>query len=340
MTVTKRFAQFLLVCLVLIVFATPTFAQQSWTSASGKFTIEAEFVQQKDGRVQLKKESNGDLIWVELSELSTDDQKRARRLQKEADEKAKQASKPENGLLDQIDLECTAALKESKFNGENAQVVVSVTAVGPPAADAMMYGKIKLAKFMDGEGKKLSQEKDRFSSTDMSKSLDKVERDSMFADHPDDGVVVEFKLPADVIPDSIGELSGAFSILTGGERSIESMPNLSEYFGKTLKNDVLKKAKLKIEVEKPSTENDSYNMSFNVSGNLESLNRIWVGDADKKELEEQQGFSNSSSGKRANYSFFFKDDVSEVAVLHIETVEGAVELKVPFTFNDVEVAAQ
>ena len=79
-------------------------------------------------------------------------------------------------------------------------------------------------------------------------------------------------------------------------------------------------------------------MSFNVSGNLDSLNRIWVGDADEEKLEEQQGSSNSSFGKKANYSFFFTGDVSEAAVLHVETVEGAVESKILFDFSDVEVA--
>lgn len=334
---TIRIVQLLILCLISIAFATPAVAQ-SWTSANGKHTIEAEFVQQKDDKVQLKKESNGKLIWVELKKLSKDDQERAKRLQKEADKKAKEASKSKDEDLDQIELECTAAVKESKFGGEKPQVVVSVIASGPSAAKALRYGKIKLAKFMDGDGKKLTQEEDRFSFDDLSKSFKKIDRESMFSDHPDDGVAIEFKLPADVNPEMIGKISGTFSIMTGGEKSVESMSNLSKYFGKTIKSDALKKSRLKIEVEKPSTENNGYSLSFNVSGNLDSLNRIWVGDADEEKLEEQQGSSNSSFGKKANYSFFFTGDVSEAAVLHVETVEGAVESKILFDFSDVEVA--
>ena len=340
MTVKTRSVLFLFSCLSLVAFATPAFGQ-SWSSANGKFKIEAEFVQVEGDRVQLKKDSNGKLIWVELNKLSAADQKRAKRLQKKADKETSQESKPDkNELLDQIKLECTAELKESDFNGEEAQVVVSVTASGPPAAEALRYGKIKLVKFTDGEGKKLDAEKDRFSINDISKSFEKIERGSMFANHPDDGVAIEFKLPADVRPAVIGEISGTFSILTGGERSIESMSELSKQFGKTIKNPALKKAKLKIEVEEPSTDNDTYGMSFNVSGNLKSLNRIWIGDADQKELEEQQGSSNSSYGKKANFAFFFGSDVSDTAVLHVETVEGAIEVKVPFEFSDIEVSGQ
>ena len=80
----NTFGPFTLVLpLILFAFATPAFAQ-SWTSAGGKFTIEAEFVQLKDGKVQLKKDSDGELIWVELEKLSADAQKQAKRLQTEA----------------------------------------------------------------------------------------------------------------------------------------------------------------------------------------------------------------------------------------------------------------
>ena len=113
---TIRIVQLLILCLISMAFATPAVAQ-SWTSANGKHTIEAEFVQQKDDKVQLKKESNGKLIWVELKKLSKDDQERAKRLQKEADKKAKEASKSKDEDLDQIELDCTAAVKESKFGG-------------------------------------------------------------------------------------------------------------------------------------------------------------------------------------------------------------------------------
>ena len=204
----------------------------------------------------------------------------------------------------------------------------------------MQYGKIDLKKFADGDGKKLTPEKDEFSFNDITKSFEKIKRDGFFANHPKDGVAIELKLPAKVTPKKISEVSGTFSMLTGGKRSIESIPNLAKQFSKTVKNDALKKAKLKVEVEKPSATDDSHTLSFNVSGNLKSLNRIWIGDAKQKKLDQQQGSSNSGSENSANYSFFFSEDVSKSAVLYIETVEGAVELKIPFEFSDVKVTGQ
>lgn len=329
----------LVLALILLAFATPAFAQ-SWTSANGQHTIEAGFVQLKDDKVQLKKESNGNLIWVDLKKLSSDAQKQAKRLQKEANGNSGKADKPNNkALLAKVKLKYTAELKKSKFSGEASQVVVAVIASGRPAAEAMKYGKVKLEKFADGEGEKLTPEKDDFSMTDITESFDKIERDTMFSNHPEKGIAVEFKLPANVKPKMIREMSGTFSILTGGKRSIESVSNLAEQFGKAVKSDALKKAKLKVEVEEPS-DDDGYSMSFNVSGDLESLNRIWIGDAKQKDLVEQQGSSNSGFGNKMNYSFFFKKDVSDTAVLYIETVEGAIELKVPFEMSNTKVGGQ
>ena len=335
----------LFLTLILIALATPAFAQ-SWTSANGEFTIEAEFMQLKGDKVQLKKESNDKVIWVELKKLSADAQKQAKRLQKEADKKSSPANKSDkavksnSALLKKVKVKCKAELTESKFDGEDPQVIVSVTASGPPAATAMKYGKVNVEKFADGDGKKLTPEDDRFSANDITISFAKVERDSFFGNHPKNGVVVEFKLPAEVKPKMISELSGTFSVLTGGKKSITSVSNLAEHFGKTIKNDVLKKAKIKVEVEKPSTDNDSYSLSFNVSGDLDSFNRIWIGDVKQKELEAQQGSSNSSSGKSANYTYTFKNDVSDSAILYIETVEGAIELEIPFEFSDTKVKGQ
>lgn len=51
----------------------PADEYRSWTDASGKFSIEAKFVQQKQGFVQLQKR-DGSLIAVEIKQLSPEDQ--------------------------------------------------------------------------------------------------------------------------------------------------------------------------------------------------------------------------------------------------------------------------
>ena len=78
--------------LILFGLATPALAQ-SWTSANGKFTIDAEFVQVKEDKVQLKKNSDGKLIWVDLKKLNPEARKQAKRFQKEAGEQTSDSKK-------------------------------------------------------------------------------------------------------------------------------------------------------------------------------------------------------------------------------------------------------
>jgi len=70
---------------------------QVWTSANGTHELEAEFVQLKDGKVQLRRAGNDKLMWIELKKLSEDDRKRAKALQIERE------SSPE-GLLKSINV--------------------------------------------------------------------------------------------------------------------------------------------------------------------------------------------------------------------------------------------
>ncbi|MFP6613292.1 MAG: leucine-rich repeat domain-containing protein [Pirellulales bacterium] len=65
-----RFALMLLVCLLLM--AAPVSARK-WTSSDGKFSVEAELVEAKDGNVRLKRQ-DGKVITVPVSKLSKADQ--------------------------------------------------------------------------------------------------------------------------------------------------------------------------------------------------------------------------------------------------------------------------
>ena len=56
---------------LLLVMATPVSARK-WTSNDGKFSVEAELVEVKDGNVRLKRQ-NGEIITVPLTNLSKAD---------------------------------------------------------------------------------------------------------------------------------------------------------------------------------------------------------------------------------------------------------------------------
>ncbi|MFP6657002.1 MAG: SHD1 domain-containing protein [Pirellulales bacterium] len=66
----RRFALMLLVGLLLV---TAPVSARKWTSSDGKFSVEAELVEAKDGNVRLKRQ-DGKVITVPVSKLSKADQ--------------------------------------------------------------------------------------------------------------------------------------------------------------------------------------------------------------------------------------------------------------------------
>ena len=350
-------------CLRLIAFAALSFLLpgsansafgQEWTSANGKFKVEAKFIQLDNGEVELERKSNGKVIKVALSKLSDDDQKRARKLQEAADKKKMEMAEKKkmemagkkmgkSDLLEQLELKCEAGFSEmSNFGSdkdEQTPIVIKVTAIGKPAVDATQYGKLKLESFADSEGKALKPEKDKFSMDDISKTMVKVDRESsFFSSHPDDGVTIEINLPAKDQPESISKLSGTFSLMTGGTRTMEAIQELPSQYGKRVKSAALQKAGLKIKVEKPENDNGNFGVSFMVSGKTKTINRLYVGDSNKEKFESENGFSTSGFNKQMNYSFFFSEEIPEDAILYVEVVSGASVLEVPFEFSDIEVS--
>jgi formylglycine-generating enzyme required for sulfatase activity len=61
------------VALLVMVVCVPTALARKWTESTGKYTVEAEFVDFKDGKVRLKKES-GTVVAIPLERLSAADQ--------------------------------------------------------------------------------------------------------------------------------------------------------------------------------------------------------------------------------------------------------------------------
>ena len=84
------------VLFVLFLAAPSSFVQiRTWRDNTGKFTIEAEFVDVADGKVRLQK-ADGSLIAVPLERLSEADRRHVQSLATTSGEAAKSASKPES----------------------------------------------------------------------------------------------------------------------------------------------------------------------------------------------------------------------------------------------------
>jgi hypothetical protein len=62
----------LIAAMLVLAVCVPTALARTWTDSTGKYTVEAEFVEFKDGKVRLKKE-NGHIINITLKKLSDAD---------------------------------------------------------------------------------------------------------------------------------------------------------------------------------------------------------------------------------------------------------------------------
>lgn len=323
----------------------------TWTSADGRFTVDAEFVQLKDGKVQLKRNDNQKLIWVALTDLAEKDRAKAKQL---ADSQSSDPETTDDGKTSAVNLkklrDQIKVSSELKFDDmirmnadgeeEPKRLKVLVVAKGDPAATAFRYGKVSVDEFVDDQGEKLEVIKDDFTNDDISKDLLVIDRDdSFFSNHPKDGVAVELLVSGKDLPKTIKQLSGEFTIETGGDRSIVALKDLTKMFGKELMDEGLSKRGIKVELMKQSGngDGDSQQLSFSVSGSLEKIVKVFVGDQNKKPLEQQNGSSTGGFGNQMSYGFYFDGEVPANATLYVEVVDNPVQLKVPFDFKNLKV---
>ncbi|MEL7497237.1 MAG: SHD1 domain-containing protein [Planctomycetota bacterium] len=339
----------LFVVLFCLLMSSTSLLADTWTSANGQFKIEAQFLQLKDGRVQLKRDDNQKTIWVDLDKLSKADQAKAQRLAKGADEQPMtQGDKPSPkksepaDLLKSIKLTAKAQFEEFAEFDENGKELpknlkVIVTAKGKPAATAFLYGKLKLDDLVDGDGNKIKLKSNKFSFNDITKELVKIDRgDDFFSSHPKDGVAVELVIPGDSVPKKIATAKGSFKISTGGERELIKFENLESFKGGKLENKSLKAAGIQADAEIKS-EQGGTNLSVNLKGKLTQISMFIVGDPKQNELDEQNGFSSSGDDNFYNHSFYFDaKELPKNTTLFIEVVNNPVQLDIPFDFENIK----
>ena len=121
-----------------------------------------------------------------------------------------------------------AEIRKAQFGGESrkTEVVVTINKFDDAAVGANSFGKIELTEFLDGVGTPIEAEKGRVGISDISKSWIRVYRDLTHTKpamvHPEKGLAVEIRLSPRNKPTVIGRVVGKFSIVTGGERIVDS----------------------------------------------------------------------------------------------------------------------
>ncbi|MGD0384339.1 MAG: SHD1 domain-containing protein, partial [Thermoguttaceae bacterium] len=68
----------LIIVVIVLVFCRPIAFARKWTDSNGKFSVEAEYVEFKDGKVHLKKQ-DGKIIMIPIEKFSESDQKFVKR---------------------------------------------------------------------------------------------------------------------------------------------------------------------------------------------------------------------------------------------------------------------
>ena len=86
----------LIVTVLVLAVCAPMALARTWTDSTGKHTVEAEFIDMKDGKVRLKKE-DGKTITIPIEKLSDEDQQFVKSLTDEASPSKKATSKPKPG---------------------------------------------------------------------------------------------------------------------------------------------------------------------------------------------------------------------------------------------------
>ena len=247
-----------------------------------------------------------------------------------------------------------ADVRKAQFGGDRGwtQVVVAINMTGDAAAEALKYGKIELTEFVDEAGRPIEPEKSRVGVADITKSYLRVYRDLTSTKtnlvHPKDGLLVDVRVPANTKPLEIRRLVGKFSIITGGERITDSVDNLNGILGQAVESEMLKglgvKAEMGEKIEKHTsklsrTPIDFFDLTFTLTGNYKSLDRVWIGDAERQQLEglDGEGDTGVVDGKQT-WRFTFTDESAiEKAVLYFESNDGESEMEVPFEFSDLKV---
>jgi len=334
--------QFLFACLLMLTVALGSAQAQTWSSASGKHKIDAEFVQLDGKRLQLRRRSNEKLIWVELKELSVEDQKRAKDLHREREESL--ASDPQEMLKNisvVVEIEGGPPTNAFWLDDDGAKIPtrprqeITLIASGKPLSDVYVSRDINIKIMKDGDG-------DDILNDGMIRSLSNLDRhlhrpESRFYDfRPRGGVpVCSFKLSSP--PESISTFAGTFRVWTGGKRTKFKIGDLNRLVGKTINHQALDDAGLKVFFEEPIMKNGEidrvkkYVRRISVEGNLINLVDLYIADKKGKEAElGQHGYALSKSGK-ATYTSEVRSLSDQF--LYIETVADPVDLEVPFEFH-------
>jgi hypothetical protein len=299
---------------------------RTWKDATGKFSIDAEFVSLKDGRITLKSPTGKEAM-LPLSKLCAEDQAYAR-------------AQSESGSPEQRMLSSTAEARLSKvtstINGvraENHQLDVKIDLTGAAAASAYSIGAVTVKPTMIG-GKSL-EPMEQFGSDDYQLIDRKAE--GVFAEHPKGGVRIKAlfqDVPAST--KQIAKIEGTVNVLTGGEEKSIVLANLLDYPKGPIKDPAVVAAGLKISFDRmPEGSDVSFNLDF--TGERQSFAGIELVGGDGKVLENTSSGWMSTGSQLTRSISAPKEALKKNVTLVIYLRSGAREVELPFVVTAIDV---
>ena len=168
--------------LAITCLAVSTGVAREWSDNTGRFRVEASFVEVDGDEVVLRLDDGNRLLNVPLRRLSAADQAYV-----EEQLANVRPAEPNDGpeasdLLASIKLEPHVQwsgmfVADENGNREPPLLEIGVIARGDAAAQALRYGKMNITRVVDNNGRDLVRSDDGFSFEDIAEEMVEVERD-------------------------------------------------------------------------------------------------------------------------------------------------------------------
>lgn len=300
-----------------------------WKDATGKFSVEAEFISLDGDNVGLKT-SAGKVITLSLAKLSKEDQALA--LQQAGPSAKAPASIPAGMTVTAKGKLNKMAMFEGGKQTTASQLEIVVTVSGGIAADSYAVGPVTAAPLKAG-GQTLNLQPvigfDGFETIDRSKK-------GFMATHPENGISI--KLNFGQVPESMksaGPVRGSVKVMAGGKEKVVAIAKpLTQPVG-VIKDPALKAAGLEVTfTRKLQGDNVDIVVEMNAKSALSFVGLKLTG---KNGGDVNGGSGSAISNGTVQISKSASKADMEGAALELRFREGGKEVQIPFDIPEVTI---
>ena len=343
----------LLAAVCCVVLVSPVWGD-TWTDITGQYRTEAEFVSLENGVVQLRL-TNGMTVDVPIQKLARKDREKAKQLAAKLrapsnpaptdpvptnpnpDKQPPAADNAAKELLSQLEVKAKPQWgQRGRLDREGNKLPpilhLGIEVTGKPAEEATYFGQVAMSQAV-ADGKELQRKMAFFAEDDISRAFEKVDRNAIFAKHPDNGVLVRvnYENPGDV---KLATYRGVLKLKTGGKTSLVSLGDLGKASGELIMNPELEAAGITCQLSALESA-----VSMTLKGNLPSIQSILVANQKGEKHERYTGGGNGGDDEDRQFRFDFRDGIPEDATINLTLRTDTIDVDVPFDFQDVKIAA-